>query len=131
MKGVLIKSDSIGILASTICMMHCIATPFLFVVRSCSAVCCASAPSWWRWLDVFFLAISFFAIYQSSKNIKTWVKYTMWFSWTILLGAIVNENLNIISIHKYIIYIPAFLLVFLHTYNLKYCKCEEDNCCAG
>ena len=115
MKGISIKSDSIGILASTVCMVHCIATPFLFVVKSCSAVCCASAPGWWRWLDVFFLLISFFAIYHASKNTtKKWVAYAMWFSWTILFGVIANENLNIISIHEYIIYIPAFLLVFLH-----------------
>ena len=127
MKGLLIKSDSIGILASTICLAHCIATPFLFVVRSCSTVCCASAPTWWRWLDVFFLVISLFAIYQSSLNTKTWVKYAMWCSWILLLGMIVNENLSVISIHEFIIYVPAFLLVFLHAYNLKYCGCKAPS----
>jgi len=29
-----------------------------------------------------------------------------------------------------VVYIPAIALVGLHLYNRKYCKCEDDTCCA-
>ena len=47
MKLAINNSDSIGALASSLCLVHCVATPFIFVVQSCAASCCASAPAWW------------------------------------------------------------------------------------
>ena len=52
------KSDLIGAIASFICMIHCLATPFLFIASACSKSCCAAAPKWWVWLDFVFLSLS-------------------------------------------------------------------------
>ena len=38
------KPDSIGVLSSALCMIHCIATPFFFVATACTATCCSAAP---------------------------------------------------------------------------------------
>ena len=95
------KSDLIGALASFVCMVHCMITPFLFIATVCSSSCCASAPWWWVWLDFFFLLISFFAVYKSTQNSsKPWMKIALWIAWGALFSAILMEQSsfqNIIS----------------------------------
>lgn len=123
------KSDTIGALASGLCLIHCLATPFIFVAKSCTATCCSGAPSWWAWLDVAFLIISFFAVYRSAASTsKKWISQVMWSSWTLLLLVILNEQLGWIHLPEYIIYFPAILLIIIHIYNLKYCQCEGEYC---
>lgn len=132
MKLTLQKSDNIGALASTLCMIHCFATPFIFIAQTCSASCCATAPAWWQWIDYFFLVISFFAVYNSTQtSSKKWVKIALWISWTGLFIAILNERTSLIHLPHLFKYIMASSLVILHLYNRKYCQCKEDNCCAN
>lgn len=126
-----IKVDYLGIVAGFLCLIHCIATPFIFIVKSCATTCCASTPIWWHAIDYIFLFVSFLAIYHSTKNTqKTWVKNAFWVNWAALLFIIANEKLELIYLAKEIIYIPSALIVILHIYNLKYCQCKEDKCCA-
>ena len=126
------KTDQVGIIASALCMIHCLATPFLFIAKSCSATCCEATPSWWTSLDYLFLLISFFAIHHSSKNTSSsWAKYALWISWSSLLILLINEKLQFLSVSVYTIYIPAIMLVLFHVYNLKYCQCKSDTCCTS
>jgi len=132
MNRVSIKNDLLGVFASTLCLIHCVATPFLFIAKSCSVTCCQTSPDWWKAIDIIFLVVSFFAIFQSTKNSsKEWIKYAMWISWTILLLIIINEHSNIVSISQYAIYVPSFSLIVLHLYSLKYCQCKSNTCCAN
>lgn len=124
------NSDKLGALSSTICAIHCIATPFLFVAKSCSVASCSQTPTWWKAVDVLFLIISFIAIYFSAKNSNnSLIKIGLWISWFFLALVITNEFLNIIHLPHWLIYIPAGSLIFLHIYNLKYCQCNNDKCC--
>lgn len=124
------RTDIIGMLASILCMIHCIATPFIFLAKSCSSSCCEASPGWWSWLDFFFLLISFYAVYQSSQlTTKKWVKYTMWVCWILLLITILNEYVQLLSLYRNSNYLPAIMLVIIHFYNLKFCKCKTDTCC--
>ena len=126
------KTDKLGIAASTLCMIHCIATPFLFIAKSCSEACCEASPNWWSSLDFVFLVVSFFAIYQSSKNTsKAWMKYAMWTTWLALCVVLLTEKLHFYTLFEHVIYVPAMTLVILHVYNLKYCQCETDSCCTN
>ena len=130
MKLAINNSDSIGALASTLCLIHCLITPFIFVVQSCAASCCASAPSWWALFDYFFLTISFFAILKSTKTTQSnFIKYSLWGFWLILLSLIVNESIEVLLINKNILYFVAISLSSLHIYNLKYCQCNDNKCC--
>ena len=69
------KPDSIGVIASTLCLIHCIATPLIFIAQSCSITHYNSVPTWWGYIDYLFLIISFFAVYRSTKitSLK-WIK---------------------------------------------------------
>lgn len=124
------KSDQLGALSSIICGIHCMATPFLFVAKSCSVTCCSQTPIWWQFIDVLFLIVSFIAIYFSAKNsINTKIKIGLWVSWVILALLITNDFYNMLYLPHWFIYIPAISLIFLHIYNLKYCQCKTDRCC--
>ena len=128
------KSDSIGAIASTLCLIHCAAIPLLFIVQAGASACCSTTttPSWWKFIDYFFLIISFFAIYRSTETTTNkWMKPALWSSWLLLFIVIINEKIALLSIPESAIYIPAIALIILHTYNRKYCQCKTDKCCTN
>lgn len=130
MKEVTIKPDQWGFFASTVCMIHCLATPVLFVAQSCASTCCDASPAWWGYLDFVFLLISVIAIWHTGRTTsKKWVKHAMWISWFFLLTCIMNENLEFFFWPHGLIYIPASALAVLHIYNLKFCQCHKQGCC--
>ncbi|MUU77106.1 MerC domain-containing protein [Winogradskyella endarachnes] len=126
------KPDILGTFASSLCLIHCVATPFIFIAHSCAASCSTTAPIWWKSIDYIFLVISFFAIYWSTKTTSiNWIKPMLWLSWLGLVFVILNEKLELIPLAESAIYFPAIALVILHLYNRKYCKCETDKCCVN
>lgn len=132
MKLTLQRPDTIGALASTLCMIHCIATPFIFITQAHAACCSSTTPSWWKWIDYLFLIISFFAVYRSTQTTsKKWIKSALWISWTALFAVIINEKIEFIHLPETITYIVASSLVILHLYNRKYCQCKNEECCAN
>ena len=121
MKLTLNNSDGLGALASTLCLIHCLITPFIFVVQSCAASCCASAPGWWLLFDYFFLTISFYAIFKSTKTTQSnFIKYSLWSFWFLLFCLIVNESFEVILINKmsYILLLYHFLFCIYITSNI-------------
>jgi hypothetical protein len=126
------KTDLIGAIASTLCLAHCIATPFIFIAQSCSMVCCDSAPGWWGAIDYFFLVVSFFAIYRSTQTTSSnLIKPFLWLSWSVLFIIIMNEKRAWFPLSEQAIYFPALTLTVLHLYNKKYCQCNTTNCCTN
>ena len=125
-----INSDTLGAIASGLCMIHCVATPFLFIASACTASCCNMAPGWWQGFDYFFLFISIFAIYQTSKQTtNNLIILGLSLSWLGMLFFIVNANQQWFPLHGNLKFIPAFSLIGLHLYNLRYCQCKAENCC--
>ncbi len=124
-----ISADNIGMASSSLCLVHCIMTPFIFIAQACAASCCAESPIWWRAIDFLFLTISFIAVYFAAKNSsKKWVKFTFYILFGILSFLIVNHHTEIASLSLFWLYVSAFLLFALHLYNKRYCQCI-DNCC--
>lgn len=123
------KSDYFGILASGLCLIHCFATPLIFIVKSCSSACCEETPIWWRTIDYLFVVISLIAVSQAFKASKNkLIKLGLVISWFALLTLILNETFIMFSVFKNAVFIPAFLLILLHIYNIKTCKCEKSCC---
>ena len=122
--------DTIGMFAGILCTIHCLATPLLFIAKACSTTCCSDAPVWWIMIDYLFLLISFIAIYFISKSLTIkWLKVSFWISWIILLFTILDHSFGIFILPQNFIYIPSSLIISLHFYNLKFCKCKTDTCC--
>ncbi len=121
-----VSSDILGVVTSILCLVHCLATPLLFIAWTCSANCCEDSPTWWRALDYFFVIISFMAVYRSNKTSKNpWIVTSMWISWTALVLVTLNERFNWMAPPRFWIYFPALFLISLHLYNQKFCQCGE------
>ena len=61
-------TDIIGATSSTLCMLHCLLTPFLFAVHATSSVACSEIGHlWWKIIDFLFLFISIVAIRYTAK----------------------------------------------------------------
>ncbi|PWJ42992.1 MerC domain-containing protein [Sediminitomix flava] len=126
------KSDVFGAWASGLCLIHCLATPLLYVAKICTSSCCSDTPMWWSSLDYIFLGISLVAVYWSSINSsKTWVRYALWMNWVVLSGILLNEHFHFFSLAEESIYLPTLSLILLHIYNKKYCQCASDECCTS
>ncbi|MDN5201684.1 MerC domain-containing protein [Fulvivirgaceae bacterium BMA10] len=124
------KSDLVGALASGLCLVHCAATPFIFVAQAGKSACCETVPVWWGVIDYLSIGISVFAVFGSAKTTtKQWMRYALWISWLTMLLVILNEKLAWTSLSEAFIYYPALALVILHLCNQKYCQCNENNCC--
>ena len=131
MKTAIYKPDTIGAIASSLCLIHCIITPFIFIAQSCTATCCNNAPDWWIWLDYLFLTISFWAVYQSTqKTSKKFMKPLLWSLWIALCLAIINQRIQLIHVSQNLTHVFAISLAAFHLYNLKYCQCKTEQCCA-
>lgn len=124
------KSDTIGILSSTLCLVHCIATPFLFAFQAHALKCCEAKPLWWSSLDIIFLIVSALAIYKSSMSVsKKWIVIVLSISWFLLVFIIINEKLAWFDIPEAAIYLPSLSLIFFHWYGSKFCQCKNETCC--
>lgn len=124
------KSDTVGAISSALCVIHCIATPFLFVATVHTSACCSAAPTWWQWLDYIFLVISFIAVKKSTAQTNSnFIEFALWICWIGLTIVILNENFSWFHASENSRFIPAFSLLGLHLYNLKYCQCKTEGCC--
>ena len=125
MNSITQKSDTFGVISSTLCMLHCLATPLLFLSHASTTG--AEAPVWWKWIDIVFLVISFLAVYQSAKTTsRQFMKPALWGSWLVLAFAILNEKFELFHLPEALTYVAAITLTILHVYNLKYCNCKTD-----
>lgn len=115
------KSDLIGVAASTLCFLHCLATPLFFVAHAGTVMMEETHPWWWDILDLAFLVISFLAVYWSTRtSSKTLIKYALWFSWVFLLLILLNEKFVLWEWPEETIYLPTIGLISLHVYNHRY-----------
>ena len=130
MKSILYKPDSIGSIASMLCLLHCLATPFIFITQACTMSCCAGAPTWWQSIDYIFIVISFFAILRSTQTSSNkMIKIALWTTWFLFFISIINKTIGLFYMNPNFTYATGIILASLHLYNLKYCQCENDTCC--
>ena len=126
MKISTIHPDNIGATFSTLCVIHCFATPFLFITQSYILV----VPGWWQALNYIFLALSFFAVYKTSQNSSNQIVKTLLFVfWGILTSLLISEEFELFHLPEFITYLTGLTLAGLHIYNKKYCQCIDDECC--
>ena len=121
-----IHPDNLGATFSSLCVIHCFATPFLFITQSYLLV----VPGWWQALNYLFLSISFFAVYKTSKNSSSqMIKTLLYLFWSILAILLISEEFELFHLPEFITYITGLSLAGLHIYNKRYCQCADDECC--
>jgi uncharacterized BrkB/YihY/UPF0761 family membrane protein len=123
------RADLIGGLASTLCFLHCLATPVFFAAHAGAVFAGDTHPWWWGILDLAFLAISFLAVYWSARNTtKTWIKWVFWGLWAMLALIVLNEKMGFWNLPEAAIYPPTLGLIALHFYNHRYFRCTNRDC---
>jgi len=129
LKKIIYKADIIGATVSILCLIHCVITPIIFITYG-AAACHTEAPLWWKSIDFLFLTISFLAIFRSTQTTSSQIiKLILWTIWTSLFFIIINEKLDWFHINENWLYFTAIILSITHIYNLKYCQCNNENCC--
>ena len=131
MKLTIQHPDTLGAINSSLCVIHCFATPFLFLTQAqTSLVELSTVPLWWQLLNYVFIVVSFFAVKRTVKNSSNeLVKSLLWVLWVLLSALILNEEFEIMHMPELLTYFAGMSLASLHIYNLKYCQCEDENYC--
>lgn len=118
------NNDIYGIIVCTLCVLHCFATPLIFLSVAASNDNNISPLLLWKDLDYLFLVMSLFIVYNSAKNTtKPIMKYILRISWLVLFLVISNEKIDVFHIPELVTYITSINLAFVHLYNYKYCRC--------
>ena len=126
------NTDLFGAMSSTLCMVHCLITPILFAVQATSLSCSEISPYWWKMIDFIFLIVSLVAIIYTAKSTSlTYMPHFLYTNWILLAFIVLNNLFQLIPLPHALIYFPAIVLVVLHLYNRKYCRCVEDSCCTS
>jgi len=119
------KSDLVGIIASSLCAIHCAITPFIFVAKPFlhetvgQSHTCANAPIGWKIFDFLLLLISLFAVWHSARSTdKKSIQLLLWISWICLVIGLFTAK----YFGHFIMYIGSFGLVATHLMNFRYCK---------
>lgn len=113
------NADFIGAIASILCMVHCIAEPFLIAF---GAVFITNPI-----FKYLFVIISFTSIFRTTKNTEnTKIALLLWISfWGLLLSVSFQEELHWLH---YTGYFFSMLIITGHILNIKFCKyCSDDN----
>jgi hypothetical protein len=123
------NSDELGMVGSALCIIHCLATPFLLVFLAASPYSQVGNYYWWTMLDVVFLGVSVLAVWITiQRTAFRWIKIGMVVSLLLLAFFIFNERLEGIEFPVDMVYFPAVALVILHIINLRKCRCETACC---
>ncbi len=130
MKVTIPASDLLGVIAGSLCLLHCAATPFLFVLIAGFTGIDDGTPLWWISMNYFFLVIGFLAVYRSVQTTSlAYIKPLFWISWAALSFVMLNEQFQWVELSEFFSYFMASILITLHLINRKYCKCQTETCC--
>ena len=125
-KSLSVHPDNVGATFSLLCAAHCFATQLLFITQSHLL----TVPGWWQVLNYIFLTLSFLAVYKSAQNSSSQlIKVLLYVSWSFLAFLLISEEFHLLHLPEPITYFTGFTLAFLHIYNKKYCKCNDQECC--
>jgi hypothetical protein len=113
------KADLIGILSSSICLVHCIATPLLVIY----GIGFSTNPIF----KYLFLIISFVSIFKATENSTNYkISILLWLSFFgFLFSNFFHEEYHWLDYFEYLF---AVLIIFGHVLNIKHCKhCKSHN----
>lgn len=111
------KSDWLGIFGSSLCLIHCLLTPLVFGVWMLAG----AEMEWIEQIELIFIAISFFAIWFSTKRTPSvWLKIVLWVFFALLvIGSLGEAYFEPVA---YLIYFASIGLIITHIYNIRLCR---------
>ena len=130
MRITLKNSDNLGILSSILCLLHCFITPFIYISFAGLFTQNEFLSFSWKGINLIFIIFSLVAVNRSTKKTTSQIiKPIFWLSWVFLFFVLLNEEVKFIELPEFVSYISALSLAGVHTYNLNFCGCKDENCC--
>lgn len=110
--------DYLGITGSTLCLIHCIATPIILMTgifrNEHLKVSFLS-------LDYVFILLNVFAVYHATRHhADTRFKWAFWSLLILFSGSLLLEDFS--EVFKYLGYLSSFGLVVTHVLNIRICR---------
>jgi MerC mercury resistance protein len=111
------RADYIGIMGSFLCLIHCIATPFLLM----SSAWLKQSESFHS-LDYVFIAVNIVAVYFASRNhhSTSLISKSLWVFLGIFTVAILFEESG--TFFEYLGYFASLGLITTHFLNIRHCR---------
>ncbi|MCB0702070.1 MAG: MerC domain-containing protein [Candidatus Kapaibacterium sp.] len=110
-------SDKIGITASVLCLIHCLAIPILFTV---SADTLHLVNHQMPIIDYIFAVVALIAAYFSGrKTTDTKIKIAFGIGWALfIIGVLLHDNPYLL----YLLHIGSVILIVTHLKNIRNCR---------
>lgn len=121
------SADIMGISASVLCMIHCMAFPVMislgYMVKYSDDHGHSHDHIHWHWMDYFFIVLAIWAVFNAGKNTHSKrIKIALWTAVGIFSIAILLHEWNPIMIGISIA--ASVALIIIHIINWKY----HNNC---
>jgi hypothetical protein len=120
-------ADLMGISASVLCLIHCLAFPLLISFGFFFGAMDEHGHEHWHWLDYLFIGMAIIAVFFAAKNAHNyWIKVALWITVLLFSGAVLlHED------YPQMLFVSATLsivLALIHTINWKnHRKCALVN----
>ncbi|MEM6317460.1 MAG: MerC domain-containing protein [Bacteroidota bacterium] len=122
-------SDGVGVVASALCTIHCVLTPFLFMAKPALTETVhqhthahTHGPGLWAALDYVFLVISFLAVWYSAEHTKhLTLKWLLWAAWGVFAIGLLLEPQGY-AFGKWLMYAGSISLIGAHLTNHYFCQ---------
>ncbi|MEM7511212.1 MAG: MerC domain-containing protein [Bacteroidota bacterium] len=117
------RADLAGVIASGLCIIHCILTPVIVVsLPFLSHQHGDHYHGHWAGLDSLFVLLSLIAVFFASRDThKPGIGIALWLSWAAFAIGIFLHMWHI-EVGEIISYIGSFALIITHLVNLRYHK---------
>ncbi len=115
------RSDIVGILASSLCLIHCLLMPLVLLLFT------ETIGEKYEQICIFFWFISFISVFLSIEKMKNKkLKFTLIISWLLLTISLFYEEKH--PVFKLFIYLGSIALIAIHIVNIKNCiKCLPNS----
>lgn len=118
------SSDALGISASLLCMVHCLAFPLFISMGYIFQQGEEHGHDHWHWVDYLFIGLAFWAVFHTSKNTQSkGIKIALWIAVSVFSIAVFLHNLT--PWMGFVSVASSLILVIVHILNWKfYGKCN-------
>jgi MerC mercury resistance protein len=115
------RADYVGITGSFLCLIHCIATPFLLMSSAWLKQSEAFRESFHS-LDYVFIGINIVAVYFATRNHHSTglIAKSLWFFLGVFTVAILFEDHG--TFFEYLGYFASLGLITTHFLNIRHCR---------
>jgi hypothetical protein len=119
------KADYIGITGSVLCLIHCIATPFLLltssVLRENNTI-----QAGFLSLDYVFIGVNIVAVYFATRHQTIpAIRMALWCFLVLFTVALLLEDRS--PVFEYLGYAASLGLVTTHLANIRYCRTRHSH----